>query len=116
MIVYIIGPYRGDSDCETDMNIDEAKDVARQLWAEGFTAVCPHTNSAHFGGIITDEAFCERYKELMHACAHAIFCVPGWQQSEGSRGEAELANKLGIPMFEDMHAIMDWAGQQESTT
>lgn len=38
----------------------------------------------------------------------AVFLVPGWKQSEGTKKEIARANELGIPVFEDEEELVAW--------
>ncbi|MEW6016519.1 MAG: DUF4406 domain-containing protein [Pseudomonadota bacterium] len=94
---YIAGPYRADTEAGVEANIQRAAALARRLWTEGYAVFCPHMNSAHFGGIVPDEAFI-RGDLAWLACADVVFATEGWQVSEGARAEIEVAGALGIPV------------------
>ena len=98
-VVYLAGPYSGD----VLKNIQEARKYALHLWIHGYAVICPHMNTAHFdcfegmygldyetwmGG---DFAFIER--------VDAVFVMPGWESSSGTRREIELAETLEKPVY-----------------
>ena len=49
-IVYLAGPYRGQTHYDIELNIREAEYVAIKLWQAGYAVICPHKNTAHFDG------------------------------------------------------------------
>jgi hypothetical protein len=38
----------------------------------------------------------------------AIFLVPGWENSSGTKKEIERAKELNIPVFDDIEMLMIW--------
>ena len=96
-IAYIVGPYRADSKEGIEKNIQKAAKVAKYYWAEGFTVICPHMNSAHFSGCCPESFFLESYKELL-CCGlvDRVIALPGWLNSKGSQAEIKLADEQGI--------------------
>jgi len=43
----------------------------------------------------------------LHA-SHAIFLIPGWDESVGAKREHADARKFGIPVFDDFVALLAW--------
>lgn len=41
--------------------------------------------------------------------ADAVFLVPGWETSKGTKREVKLAKKLGIPIFDTIPKLRKWA-------
>lgn len=54
-VVYVAGPYRGPSEWAVKCNIEAAERVAIALWQQGYAVICPHKNTAFFGGAAPDE-------------------------------------------------------------
>ena len=50
-IIYIAGKYRAKTEWEVVQNIRAAEDAAIFVWQHGAAALCPHKNTAMFGGI-----------------------------------------------------------------
>jgi len=96
-IAYIVGPYRAKTKERIEENIQKAAKVAKQYWAEGFTVICPHTNSAHFSGCCPESFFLESYKDLLSCgLVDRVIALPGWLDSKGSQAELILADEQGI--------------------
>jgi hypothetical protein len=107
MIAYVAGPYRGKTEIEVRHNIDRAANVAEILWIGGFAVVCPHLNSAFFGGCISDEQFIARYIEIMNRCDCVVMGY-GSVASDGAWRERTAAIAAGIPVFEWPADALDW--------
>jgi len=100
-VVYTAGPYRSAQGMHgVAQNIERAGSVARQLWAMGFTVICPHKNTAFFDGAdIPDEVWLAGCLQLVGR-ADILILLPGWEHSSGTRIERDTALALGIPIFE----------------
>lgn len=96
MIVYISGKYSGN----TKENIQAARKVAIELWSKGFTALCPHLNTAEFEDecTATYEDYINGDIELLSVCG-AVLMLPDWRGSEGAGKEYDYAMKNGIPIY-----------------
>ena len=101
-IIFISGPYRGETPHDINTNIDRARDVAEYLWEIGYGVFCPHLNSAHMDGIAPDENFLEADLEIMERTCDALVCVTGWENSEGACAEVDWARKIPIPVFKTL--------------
>ncbi len=105
-VIYIAGKYRTKTEWQLVENIRLAEVAARRLWAEGWSVICPHKNTAHFGGLLGDEAkdhelWIEGDLELLRR-ADAIYMLHNWQSSCGAKKELDLARNLGKEIyFED---------------
>lgn len=100
-LVYVAGPYRAETEYELLQNIHQAEGMAISVWLAGHAAICPHKNSAHFGGICEDSVFLEGYLELVSRCDAVITCY-NWESSSGAKAEVKLAMSLNIPI---VHSI-----------
>jgi len=106
-VVYIIGPFRGKTPWDVAQNVRRAEEVALSVAEMGAMPLCPHTNTAHFDGLLTAEFWLAGTAELLRRCDAAI-TVDGWQNSSGSRGEIKLAGELGIPVFHTLEDLFAW--------
>jgi hypothetical protein len=97
-VCYVAGKYRSNTEWGLVQNIRHAEEVALKLWEEGYAVICPHKNTAHFGGAIPDgkehEMWIEGDLELLRR-SDVVCMLQGWEQSEGAKAEYELAVELG---------------------
>lgn len=106
-VVYIAGPYRAASEWQVLENIRRAESLALEAWKLGAAVICPHKNTAFFGGAAPDETWLKGDLEILGRC-DAILCVPGWEQSVGAKGEVQLARSLGLPVFQLISELQSW--------
>jgi hypothetical protein len=115
MLVYVAGPYRGNSRFrlirffQVLRNIWRARRVAVELWGMGFVAVCPHLNTLLMDGIGPPEMFIEGDLEILAKC-DAMVVLPGYETSKGTQGEIEFASERRIPVVRDadMAGLLFW--------
>ena len=99
-LLYVAGPYSGATEYVITANIENAAIIAQQLWDEGFSVICPHTNTSHF---THDKTSYNDYIEgdlVMLARCDGIVMIDRWEQSKGAIGEKERAELLNIPVFD----------------
>jgi hypothetical protein len=101
LVVYVAGPYRDPRGMYyVDKNVNEAREVAAQLWAWDFSVICPHTNTRFLDGYegISDDAFLEGDLDQIER-VDALVLMPRWKTSVGSVGEHAYAKELGLPVL-----------------
>ena len=108
-LVYVAGPYRAATEFEVTQNIRRAESLALKVWLAGAACICPHLNTAHFGGAAPDEVWLTGELEIVRRC-DAVVLVEGWERSEGVRREVETARAAGIPVFERFEDFQTWLG------
>jgi hypothetical protein len=94
IIVYVAGPYRGN----ISHNIDIARVHAKEIWKAGYTAICPHTNTAYFDNIIEDDEFLIGDIEILKRC-DCIYLLPDYWKSSGTKEEIKIALQNLTPIF-----------------
>ena len=104
-VVYISGPYRADTEWEVKENIERAERAALYFWRKGCAVICPHKNTAFFGGAAPDSTWLRGDLELLKR-SDAIVLLPGWERSEGAKIELLHANFWG-------KEVIRWDGQRE---
>ena len=70
-IVYVCGPYRAPTEYGVLLNIQKAAQIAIEVWRSGAVCICPHKNTAFFGGAVPDSFWLEGDKEIVRRCACA---------------------------------------------
>jgi hypothetical protein len=101
-VVFICGPYTGESIFEVTANIERARTYAVKYWQLGYTVICPHLNTQFFD-ILTDipeEAFLQGCLELVRRC-DILVAIDGWLSSPGARQEIDLAISLSKGVLYD---------------
>lgn len=93
-VIYVAGSYRSNTEWGLVENIRKAEDAAIRLWQEGYAVICPHKNTAHFGGLAPDNIWLEGDLEILKRC-DAIYMVPGWSSSKGASAEHAMAKEWG---------------------
>jgi hypothetical protein len=92
-VAYIAGKYRAQTEWELVQNIRLAEHYALKYAALGYAVVCPHKNSAHFGGTLPDQYWLDSTMELLRRC-DVVVMIPGWRRSEGALAEHAEAVRL----------------------
>ncbi len=99
-IIYLIGPYRGESTEERDANILKARKAAIALWRKGYAVICPHLNTQRFDDLldIPEERFLLGDIQFLLALWPNVSCalLPGWEASSGSGLEQHVAVLIGL--------------------
>jgi hypothetical protein len=103
-LVYIAGPYRGN----VGANVIRAQFYAQLVGEKGVGFICPHSNRRpHDNAGFSEEYWLQTTREIMRRC-DALFVVPRWESSRGTRGEIAEAERLGIPVFDDLMTLGQW--------
>ena len=106
-VVYIAGPYRAANAWLVERNVRAAEALALEVAELGAVPLCPHTMTRHFEGTLTEQYWLDATLELMRRC-DVVLLVPGWKQSEGTRGEVAEAVRLGLPVFRSLAEVREW--------
>lgn len=112
-IVYVAGPYAGKGRLRLlrwwrqRNNIRRAYQTAKRLWQEGYTVICPHTNTAWMDDACSRESFLEGDLRILAKC-DAVVLLPGYANSEGTKGEIKFVFENDIPVFENVDALEEW--------
>lgn len=106
-VVYIAGRFRGMNAYAVHKNCNAAEDMAYKVWSAGLVALCPHNNTRHFDGCLTDAVWLTGDLELLKRC-DAMILVDGWKQSNGALAERDFALACGLPVFEHFVDLIAW--------
>jgi hypothetical protein len=107
--VYLAGPVTPRDGRTLAQNIDQAVRTLRYLTARRVAAVCPHLtairpellalpDSPTTAGAPTYEDWMQVDLLLLASCK-AVFALPGWETSAGTKRELLFAADRGIPVF-----------------
>ncbi len=99
VIVYLAGPYRSRLGfLGTMIHVIKARRAAKDLWGKGYIVICPHSNTAFFDRAAPATAFLDGYVKILRHC-DALFLLPRWDNSAGTRIEIMTATEMGIPIY-----------------
>ena len=102
-LVYLASPYSSDDPGVTEYRMQQLCMIDAEMIAEGIFTVTPL--SKHFilghGDLPGDWDFWRDYCCVLLPRCDAVYVIdlPGWDSSLGVKGEIELAQTLGIPVY-----------------
>jgi len=102
-VAYISGPYSAATEWGVLQNIRRAEAVALEYWRRGYAVICPHKNSAFFGGAAPPDVWLKGDLEILRRLRpgqDVVVMVPGWESSEGALEERAEAYRLGLDIVE----------------
>ncbi len=111
-LLYIAAPYRAKTIISLQQNIHEAKLMAMYYWNKDYAVLCPHSNSANFDGLLSDDKFLEGTMLMLAKC-DLIAMHPNWQQSAGCLNEHNLmintkgSGSILFPEWDEILTILD---------
>lgn len=105
-LIYVCGPLSAPTPEGIEENVERALDAGRRVWELGAMAIIPHLNSpsAKFHGVMTAEMIYLADLELLDRC-DAMYRLPGWRNSYGSKLETAWANLRQIRVFDDFDEL-----------
>ena len=110
-LAYVAGPYRAATEYQLVQNIRTAESLALELWKAGFAVLCPHKNTAHWGGACPDAVWLDGDIEMLSRC-DLVVTTKNWQKSEGARAEVMFASANGIPVTHGIAEAQSWLRMQ----
>jgi len=107
MIIYIAGKYTGD----IEKNTKEAAYAAVDLFKLGVTPIIPHTmyNGIDKYGIARNNIMRAAF-ELIEA-SDGVLLLSNWADSPGAKEEKKYAEKMGIPIYYGIDAIIQYLNE-----
>lgn len=71
-VIYVAGKYKANIEWGLVENIRHAERIALELWRQGWAVICPHKNTAHFGGSLrgynTEREWLDGDLEILRRC------------------------------------------------
>lgn len=109
VLIYVAGKYTANTDEEIIDNVLLARDYSIKIWDLGYTAICPHLNTAHFeiDSRCDWKEFLEGDLEIISRC-DAVFLLPNWLDSKGAQQEREHAIIMGKRIFYNINELEKW--------
>jgi hypothetical protein len=97
-VLYIAGPYRGKDGWVEEQNIRRAEEVALEVWAMGFVALCSHTMTRFYRDALPIDTWMRGDLELLSRC-DGLLALRDWRKSVGATIEVRYAEQYHIPVF-----------------
>jgi hypothetical protein len=94
-LVYVAGAYSSPTAWGRRRNVIRAVRVGLRVMYAGATPVIPHSMFHPFFGSVDESEIIRAGLELLWHCS-AIMVLPGWQDSNGTKGEIAEARSLCI--------------------
>jgi hypothetical protein len=113
-LVYACGPYRSRFGIVGRIwNIIQAWFAGRAIAKAGGLPVVPHCSCALYDDLQSDDFWLAGTMQMMRGC-QAVYLMPSWRRSEGSRAEYDEAERLGMPVFHDLGSLKSWLLYQQA--
>ena len=111
-VIYIAGPFRGDTAWQVEQHIRHAETLAYYVARLGAMPLCPHTNTRFFHGELSEQFWLEGTIELMSRC-DGVILTEDWHSSASARAEVARAHQLNLPVFDTLDALHVWLMRPE---
>jgi hypothetical protein len=105
--VYIAGPIRAATEWDKIANIRRAEEVATVV------AFCPHAHLMASQDAISDEEWIAGDLEIV-ARSDAIYLLPGWKDSDGSRDEHITAAQHNLKVLHNWEEFEVWINEERT--
>lgn len=109
--VYTAGKYTSENRTSIIDNIEIARNYGMHLLeSKIFAPIVPHTLTAfwdEYNSNLSYELFMKMYFNIIRQ-SDAMFVLPNWATSEGTKREKEFARSLDKPMFYDVEGMIKW--------
>lgn len=103
--IYIAGALNADA-CQYIKNLSKMCCWAVQVKAKGFSVFVPGLDFllGFWAGSWEYETYFKNNQPWLEV-SDAVFLVPGWENSKGTKKEIELAKKFNIPLFTKLEQL-----------
>ncbi|MEN6423660.1 MAG: DUF4406 domain-containing protein [Smithella sp.] len=109
--VYVAGSYSADNVLDVLRNIGRGEEACTKLFLLGFAPFCPW-HDKDFILRRPDETFTVTmfydYSMSWLDVSEAILVLPNSENSKGTQKELDRARELGIPIFDNILALVMW--------
>ena len=108
--VYVAGPYSADNIIDVLAHIKDGNDTAAWLILQGFAVFSPFLDFQYalttYGKDITKAQYQANSMAFVECC-DCMIVLPGWGNSIGASAEIERAIDLGIPIYFNVHELVE---------
>lgn len=108
--VYVAGPISANDPITLFGNEKNGIDTAAWLLLQGFAVFCPHLDFQYLLGVygkdITKEQLQANSMAFVEVC-DCMLVLPGWENSDGTKREMYRAEKLDIPVYFNVHELVE---------
>lgn len=104
LVVYVAGPFRGPDHWAIENNIRRAEALSLEVWKAGAAAICPHSNTRFYQGVLPDQTWLDGDLAILRKC-DALLLTEDWHRSEGARAEHAFALANGIQIFHTLDGL-----------
>jgi len=106
--VYVAGAYSANNVLDVLHNIRKGIQLSATVFKAGYAPFSPWLDY-HFvleddNRELTVSHFYDYSMEFLKVC-DAVLLVPGWEDSNGTKKEIEMANQMEIPIFERLRDL-----------
>jgi len=116
MICYIAGPYSCDPLPGAFENMRRGTRVCAELIMEGINAFCPWADWILWMTLHDNESISKEriyaYSMAFLEKSDAVYVLPRWERSPGTKMEVLRAKECGIPVFYTREDLAAWVRQQ----
>ena len=108
--VYVAGPISANDPISLFNNEKTGIDTAAWLILQGFAVFCPHLDFQYLLGVYGKDITKEQLQANSMAwveCCDCMLVLPGWGNSIGASAEIERAIDLGIPIYFNVHELVE---------
>lgn len=109
--VYVAGSYSADNVLDVLINIGRGEEASTKLFLLGFAPFCPW-HDKDFIIRRPDETYTVamfyEYSMAWLEVSDAVLVLPNSENSKGTQKELDRARELGIPIFDNVAALVIW--------
>lgn len=109
--VYVAGAYSADNVLDVLKNIGRGEDMATKLFLLGFAPFCPWHDKDFIIRCPNEKYTVQMFYDYSMAwleVSDAVFVLPNSEKSKGTQKELDRARELGIPIFDNIPALVMW--------
>lgn len=107
MRIYVAGKFTDDSAFKVLNNMRIGIEHSIEIFKLGHAPFCPWLDYQFIlmgGGDIPCERMYANSIEWLKVC-DAVFLLPGWESSNGTQKEVEIARELGLSIYHDLRDL-----------